>query len=253
MCIWVSRSVFSASDVVRSIVVMAFILAAFASAPAAAEGPEEFDDGRLGSLRAGEARAERARLAEIAARERLRQAEVAAQLAERRRLIERYRLVSQFEELSSVAKDIARDDRIRVEVTDTNVDENEIVVDVDNRTLHFYAPSGLRVSFPVATARPDIQDYGVMRITKKRNQPTWIPTPNQRLLDPDLPAIVKPGPDNPLGSRALNLSRGYLRIHGTNEPETIGEAVSDGCVRLTNEHVELLYEMVDVGISVEIR
>lgn len=218
-----------------------------------ANRPEPLVDPKLAAERAEAERLERLRLAEIATQQRMRRQQLAMQLAQQRRQYERYRLAVENAALSPFAQEIARDERILVSRHNGAHIPNEIVVDVERRVLHFHTEDGVRVTFPVATARPDLQEYGVMRITKKRPKPTWIPTPNQRRLDPTLPQVVRPGPENPLGSRALNLSRGYLRIHGTNEPQSIGHAVSDGCVRLANEHVELLYEMVDVGMTVEIR
>lgn len=169
------------------------------------------------------------------------------ELSERRELLER---VADFRPLID---SLTRDKKI--EVADARLEDpaHPIIVDVDARELHFYSPAGIRLTFPVATALPEMQEYGVMSITKKRDLPIWIPTPSQRERDPTLPRAVLPGPDNPLGTRALNLSRGYLRIHGTNEPHTVGQAVSDGCIRLSNIHVELLYELIDVGMKVEIR
>lgn len=228
---------------------------AFAAAPTAAHAdrPEPIESDALRAAKEEAKRVEKLRLAAIAAQERLRHQQLAMQLAEQRRQYERFRLAADNEDLSGFAQQIARDPRIAVTPIMGDSVKNEIVVDVDARVLHFHTDSGVRVTFPVATARPDLQEYGVMRITKKRPKPTWIPTPNQRKLDPTLPQVVRPGPENPLGSRALNLSRGYLRIHGTNEPHSIGEAVSDGCIRLANEHVEMLYELVGVGMTVDIR
>ena len=127
---------------------------------------------------------------------------------------------------------------------------NNIRVDVGQRRL-LYFREGYVIEFPVATARPRIQKYGNYRVTLKRDQPTWIPTPNQRKLYRGLPGSVPPGPDNPLGSKALNLSSGNLRIHGTNRPDQIGLAVSDGCVRMFNEHIDALFALVDVGDRVQ--
>lgn len=127
---------------------------------------------------------------------------------------------------------------------------NDILVDIDQRRL-LYFREGFVLEFPVATARPRIQKYGNYRVTLKRDQPTWIPTPNQRKLYRGLPGSVPPGPNNPLGSKALNLSSGNLRIHGTNRPDQIGLAVSDGCVRMFNEHIDALFALVDVGDRVQ--
>lgn len=121
-----------------------------------------------------------------------------------------------------------------------------IVVDIAEKRLTYYR-DGYALDFPVATARPGVQKYGNYSITLKRDQPTWIPTKNQRKLYPWLPGSVPPGPLNPLGSKALNLSSGNLRIHGTNRSDQIGLAVSDGCVRMFNAHIDALFELIKVG------
>jgi lipoprotein-anchoring transpeptidase ErfK/SrfK len=87
-------------------------------------------------------------------------------------------------------------------------------------------------------------------VTQKRERPIWIPTRNQRRLYRDLPGRVVPGPDNPLGSRAINLAAGNLRIHSTNEPATIGHALSDGCIRMRDVEIEHLFQRVKVGALV---
>lgn len=230
----------------------AALLAAMAVSGARAEGPEHLQEAYVAE-RSLSIRHERARVARVAARQRFDEAELVAQLAARRAVLERRSLVADVDRLRPFADAIAADKRIKVSRLRGPAPRHAIVVDVASRELHLHAADGVRISFPVATAEPRFQEYGVMRITKKRTDPIWIPTPNQRERDPSLPQVVRQGPDNPLGTRALNLSRGYLRIHGTNEPETIGLAVSDGCVRLSNTHVELLFDMVDVGMSVEIR
>ena len=87
-------------------------------------------------------------------------------------------------------------------------------------------------------------------MTQKREQPIWVPTRNQRRLYRGLPSRVVPGPDNPLGSRAINLAGGNLRIHGTNEPATIGYALSDGCIRMRDVDIEHLFQRIKVGALV---
>jgi lipoprotein-anchoring transpeptidase ErfK/SrfK len=135
---------------------------------------------------------------------------------------------------------------VRPRAPDEAAENLSILVDIGARKLRFYS-GDLVAEFPVTTARPGIQKYGTFRVTLKRENPTWIPTPNQRKLYRNLPGSVPPGPDNPLGVRALNLSAPNLRIHGTNRPDLIGEAVSDGCIRMFNDHVVALFEQVKVG------
>jgi lipoprotein-anchoring transpeptidase ErfK/SrfK len=84
----------------------------------------------------------------------------------------------------------------------------------------------------------------------KDDNPDWTPTPSMRERDPDLPAYVPPGPNNPLGTRALHLSWTYYRIHGTHDTRKIGRRSSSGCVGLYNQHIEELYGLTQVGTQV---
>ena len=125
-----------------------------------------------------------------------------------------------------------------------------IVVRIRERRLYHLTGPGQAVSYAIGTARPGIQFYGRTVVTQKREQPIWVPTLNQRRLYRGLPSRVVPGPDNPLGSRAINLAGGNLRIHGTNEPATIGYALSDGCIRMRDVDIEHLFQRVKVGALV---
>jgi lipoprotein-anchoring transpeptidase ErfK/SrfK len=90
----------------------------------------------------------------------------------------------------------------------------------------------------------------VRKVTQKREWPDWTPPAQMLKRRPDLPRHMKGGIDNPLGARAMYLGGTLYRIHGSNEPETIGQAVSSGCFRLTNEDVVDLYNRVRVGATV---
>jgi lipoprotein-anchoring transpeptidase ErfK/SrfK len=125
-----------------------------------------------------------------------------------------------------------------------------IVVRIGERRLYHLTGPGQAVSYSIGAARPGIQFYGRTVVAKKRERPIWIPTPNQRRLYRDLPGRVVPGSDNPLGSRAINLAAGNLRIHGTNEPSSIGDALSDGCIRMRDVDIENLFHRVKVGALV---
>jgi lipoprotein-anchoring transpeptidase ErfK/SrfK len=125
-----------------------------------------------------------------------------------------------------------------------------IVVRIRERRLYHLIGPGQAVSYSIGAARPNIQFYGRTVVTHKRERPIWIPTPNQRRLYRGLPGRVDPGPNNPLGSRAINLATGNLRIHGTNEPTTIGSALSDGCIRMRDVDIENLFQRVKVGALV---
>jgi lipoprotein-anchoring transpeptidase ErfK/SrfK len=84
----------------------------------------------------------------------------------------------------------------------------------------------------------------------KRQWPSWTPPSQMLRLRPDLPHFMPGGPENPLGARAMYLGGSLYRIHGSNEPQTIGQAVSSGCIRMTNEDVVDLYDRVKVGTRV---
>jgi lipoprotein-anchoring transpeptidase ErfK/SrfK len=90
----------------------------------------------------------------------------------------------------------------------------------------------------------------VTRVSAKKEWPGWTPPPQMLRREPDLPRFMEGGPDNPLGARAMYLGSTLFRIHGSNEPGTIGQAVSSGCFRLTNEDVIDLYSRVPVGAKV---
>ncbi|MCQ1856229.1 L,D-transpeptidase, partial [Neorhizobium galegae] len=92
--------------------------------------------------------------------------------------------------------------------------------------------------------------YGTTRVLPKRSTSEVRCTARMRQQNPTLPAVVKPGPANPLGTRAIYLADGLLRIHGTNDPSSIGTNASSGCFRMYREDVEELYEMVQPGTQV---
>jgi lipoprotein-anchoring transpeptidase ErfK/SrfK len=101
-----------------------------------------------------------------------------------------------------------------------------------------------------ASAAPASSGQGTKTVTMKREWPDWRPPAEMLRRRPDLPRYMKGGIGNPLGARALYLGSSLYRIHGSNEPETIGYAVSSGCIRMTNADVQDLYERVGVGTKV---
>lgn len=125
-----------------------------------------------------------------------------------------------------------------------------IVIKTGERVLHYIEDETTMRTYPIAVGREGAQWVGTTKVTHKRKNPEWRPTPNMRKRNPKLPEVVKAGPSNPLGIRAIYLSEGYLRIHGTNEPKSIGKAASSGCYRMHNEHVSELYELVQGGAKV---
>lgn len=125
-----------------------------------------------------------------------------------------------------------------------------VVVSTSERRLYYVLPNGQAVRYGVGVGRPGFEWGGAKTVSQKREWPDWTPPPQMLKRRPDLPRHMKGGPENPLGARALYLGSSLYRIHGSNEPETIGQAVSSGCIRMTNEDVQDLYERVRVGTRV---
>ena len=125
-----------------------------------------------------------------------------------------------------------------------------IVVDTSARFLYLVQPGGKARRYGVGVGRPGFQWAGTHTITRKAEWPDWTPPPAMLKRKPELPRHMEGGPDNPLGARALYLGSTEYRIHGSNEPWTIGRAVSSGCIRMRNEDVTDLYGRVGVGTRV---
>jgi lipoprotein-anchoring transpeptidase ErfK/SrfK len=128
-----------------------------------------------------------------------------------------------------------------------------IIIDTPNRFLYLVEGGGMALRYGIGVGRPGFEWAGAKTVTRKAEWPDWRPPAAMRKRRPDLPAFMAGGPDNPLGARALYLGSSLYRIHGTNEPSTIGQAVSSGCIRMTNEDVTDLYERVRVGARVIVR
>jgi lipoprotein-anchoring transpeptidase ErfK/SrfK len=128
-----------------------------------------------------------------------------------------------------------------------------IVVSTSERRLYFVLGDGKAVRYGVGVGRPGFTWAGTHSITMKREWPDWRPPAAMLKRRPDLPRHMKGGPDNPLGARAMYIGSTIYRIHGSNEPETIGEAVSSGCIRMTNEDVVDLYNRARVGARVVVQ
>lgn len=125
-----------------------------------------------------------------------------------------------------------------------------IIVETSERRLYFVLGDGKAMKYGIGVGRDGFRWSGTHRITRTAEWPGWTPPPAMRKRVPDLPAYMPGGPNNPLGARALYIGSTLYRIHGTSEPWTIGQAVSSGCIRLTNEDVTDLYERVKVGALV---
>ncbi len=129
-----------------------------------------------------------------------------------------------------------------------------ILVDTDARFLYYVLPAGKAIRYGVAVGEEAMAWSGVATVGRTAEWPDWIPTPEiQARLGP-YPARVQGGPANPLGARALYLYQGnkdtLYRIHGTNQPEYIGQAISSGCIRMTNEDIIDLFDRVQQGAPV---
>jgi lipoprotein-anchoring transpeptidase ErfK/SrfK len=129
-----------------------------------------------------------------------------------------------------------------------------IVIDTRSRYLYLVLEGGKAQRYGVGVGRDGFGWSGTVRVGRKAEWPTWTPPPEMRKRQPYLPVSMPGGPDNPLGARALYLHKGgkdtLFRIHGSNEPWTIGRAVSSGCFRMRNEDVIELYGRVGIGTKV---
>lgn len=128
-----------------------------------------------------------------------------------------------------------------------------VVVNTSERRLYLVLQGGRALRYGIGVGRDGFRWSGVHRITAKREWPSWTPPKQMLRRRPDLPRHMEGGIENPLGARAMYLGSTLYRIHGSNEPETIGQAVSSGCFRMTNEDVADLYDRVRVGTTVVVR
>lgn len=129
----------------------------------------------------------------------------------------------------------------------------QIIVSFGDRRLYHVTQSGQATSYPIAVPREQSRWQGRTSVSSKRENPSWTPTPEMMRENPRLPAWVPGGhPMNPLGVRAMYLGSSTYRIHGTDAPWTIGQAVSKGCIRMYNEDVLDLYPRVPVGAVVTV-
>ncbi len=125
-----------------------------------------------------------------------------------------------------------------------------IIVNTRERRLYYVLGDGRAIRYGIGVGRDGFTWGGVHTVTAKREWPSWTPPAQMLKRRPDLPRFMAGGPDNPLGARAMYLGSTLYRIHGSNEPETIGQAVSSGCFRMTNNDVVDLYDRVRVGAKV---
>jgi lipoprotein-anchoring transpeptidase ErfK/SrfK len=128
-----------------------------------------------------------------------------------------------------------------------------IVVHTSQRFLYVVQGNNRALRYGIGVGREGFQWAGLLKISRKAEWPDWVPPPEMIARQPYLPRFMAGGPGNPLGARALYLGSTVYRIHGTNQPHTIGHAVSSGCFRLVNNAVIDLYDRVPVGTKVVVR
>jgi len=135
----------------------------------------------------------------------------------------------------------------------SNEPPGTIVVETEDRFLYLVQDNKTAIRYGIGVGREGFQWSGLLKISRKQEWPDWRPPPEMIKRQPYLPRFMAGGPGNPLGARALYLGGTDYRIHGTNQPETIGYAVSSGCIRLVNPDVINLYDRVPVGTRVVVR
>jgi lipoprotein-anchoring transpeptidase ErfK/SrfK len=135
----------------------------------------------------------------------------------------------------------------------SNYAPGTVVVNTAERRLYLVLPNGQALRYGIGVGRDGFRWGGTHRISAKKEWPSWTPPSQMLRRRPDLPRHMNGGVDNPLGARAMYLGSTLYRIHGSNEPETIGQAVSSGCFRMTNDDVTDLYGRVSVGTTVVVK
>ena len=133
-----------------------------------------------------------------------------------------------------------------------NTRNGAILVDITSRAVHYWsADEALYRLYPSSIPlSEDLTRRGRTQVTLKDPNPDWRPTPAMKQRNPEWPDYIGPGPDNPLGTRALHLSWQYYRIHGTHDTRKIGRRSSNGCIGLYNEHITELFDLAKVGTQV---
>jgi lipoprotein-anchoring transpeptidase ErfK/SrfK len=128
--------------------------------------------------------------------------------------------------------------------------KGSVIINSKSNELFYVLGYGKAVKYRVATARKGFEWKGVHKVSSKTQWPDWRPPAEMRERHPELPVFMKGGPKNPLGARAMYLGSSIYRIHGTNEPKSIGRSASSGCIRMHNADVTELYTLVKIGAEV---
>mgnify|MGYP001603332677 CR=1 FL=1 len=144
------------------------------------------------------------------------------------------------------------DPRLKRQIVDYRTSEapGTVVIDTPHTVLYFVLGGGKAIRYGIGVGRQGFTWSGVKQVARKAEWPDWYPPSAMIARQPYLPRMTAGGPGNPLGARAMYLGHSEYRIHGTNNPATIGKQVSSGCIRLTNADVIDLYSRVQVGAKV---
>jgi len=156
------------------------------------------------------------------------------------------------DEPQAAEEDAVLPDRLRRQIVsfDRNEPAGTIVIDTSNTYLYYVLGNGRAIRYGVGVGREGFTWSGVQSVSRKAEWPDWHPPAEMIARQPYLPRFVAGGPGNPLGARAMYLGSSEYRIHGTNDPTTIGKFVSSGCIRLTNEDITDLFNRVNLGAKV---
>jgi lipoprotein-anchoring transpeptidase ErfK/SrfK len=155
-------------------------------------------------------------------------------------------------EQSAPDADAQADPRLQRQVVGyaSNEAPGTVIIDTPHTVLYYVLGNGKAIRYGIGVGRQGFTWAGVKQIARKAEWPDWYPPQEMIARQPYLPRMVAGGPGNPLGARAMYLGSSEYRIHGTNDPTTIGKHVSSGCIRLTNDDVTDLYNRVQVGAKV---
>ncbi len=156
------------------------------------------------------------------------------------------------EEQTAPDTDAQLDPRLQRQIVNyaSNEAPGTVIIDTPHTFLYYVLGNGKAIRYGIGVGRQGFTWSGVKQVARKAEWPDWYPPAEMIARQPYLPRMVAGGPGNPLGARAMYLGGTEYRIHGTNDPTTIGKQVSSGCIRLTNEDVEDLYSRVQIGARV---
>jgi lipoprotein-anchoring transpeptidase ErfK/SrfK len=177
-----------------------------------------------------------------------RERQLEAQRAERRKTYN----VSYPKFMDGGEKPVIAPEKPPVVYLDKNERPGTVIVDTGGRMLYYVLPGNQAYAYPITVGREGFNWTGTERISRIASWPSWTPPPEMRQRQPGLPVTVTGGLLNPLGAKALYLGNTIYRIHGTNNPRSIGRASSSGCFRMMNEHVTHLATMARVGTPVRV-